>query len=364
MKNIRIGDRIVGPGRPCLIAAEVGLNHNGDFDLAVDLIDAAVHAGVDAVKFQNYRTEDFLSDRSLTYRYRSQGRDVEESQWEMFKRCEMPDDWLRKLRGYCEGRQLLFFSTPTGAAGVAALVEAKASMVKNGSDCLGHAPLVQAMARSGLPTILSTGMATLAETDEAVRTFHSAGGRDLILLQCTSAYPTPAGDVHLRKLPALAAAFDCPVGLSDHTQGYVAAVGAVALGACFLEKHFTLDRNLPGPDHWFSADPAEMAEYVAAVRTLEQNLGTSAIGPTRAEAEARRGYRLSCVAARPLQAGETLAADDLAFRRPGTGLPPGAAEWIVGLTLTRDVSPGHVFQTADFAAAAPTAATFADGDRA
>lgn len=356
MKTVRIGDRLVGPGRPCLIAAEVGLNHNGDFDRAVDLIDAAAHAGADAVKFQNYRTEDFLGDRSLTYRYRSQGRDVEESQWEMFKRCEMPDDWLRKLRGYCEGRRLLFFSTPTSAAGVAALVAAKAPMLKNGSDCLGHVPLVQAMGRSGLPTILSTGMATLAEVDDAVRTFRAAGGRDLLLLQCTSAYPTPPADVHLRKLPALAAAFECPVGLSDHTQGYVAAVGAVALGACFLEKHFTLDRNLPGPDHWFSADPAELADYVAAVRTLEQNLGNSAIGPTPAEAEARRGYRLSCVAARALRAGETLDVADIAFRRPGTGLPPGAASWIVGLAPTRDVPQGHVFQTSDFTSAPADAA--------
>jgi N,N'-diacetyllegionaminate synthase len=348
MSTIRIADRVLGGGAACLIAAEVGLNHNGDFDLAIELIEAAACAGADAVKFQNYSTEDFLSDRTLTYQYRSQGQLVTEPQWDMFKRCEMPAAWLPRLSAHCRQHDVLFFSTPTSPEGVGQLVEAGAAMVKNGSDCLGHLPLIRAMARSGLPTVLSTGMATLAEVDEAVRAFRHGRGRDLVVLHCTSAYPTPPEDVHLRKLPALAAALGCPVGLSDHTAGSVAAIGAVALGACFLEKHFCLSKELPGPDQWFSADPAEMTRYVNEVRALEASLGTSAIGPAKAEEAARRGYRLSCVAARDLPAGTRLSDGDIAFRRPGDGLPPAAADWLVGLALGCSVAAGHVFRSADF----------------
>jgi N-acetylneuraminate synthase/N,N'-diacetyllegionaminate synthase len=332
-----------------LLAAEVGINHNGDMALARQMIDAAAEAGADAVKFQNYRTEDFLSDRSLTYEYLSQGKPVVEPQFDMFKRCELPRGALGELRDHCERRGVIFFSTPTSPAGVEELVRVGAPLLKNGSDYLVHLPLIRAMARSGLPTVLSTGMATLAEIDDAVRAFREAGGRDLIVLHCTSSYPTPPGEVHLRKIPALASALGCPVGLSDHTEGIIAAVGAVALGACFLEKHFTLDRYLPGPDHRFSATPEEFRALVGAVRTLERNLGDSPVGPTPSEAEGRKGFRLSCVAVRDLSAGHRLTDADLAFRRPGTGLPPAAAAWVVGRTLGRAVRAGQVFQPEDFA---------------
>lgn len=349
MNAVRVQERLVGAGRPCLLAAEVGINHNGDMGLARRMIDAAADAGADAVKFQNYRTEDFLSDRSLTYEYVSQGRTVRESQFDMFKRCELPADALLELRRHCDRRGVLFLSTPTGEDGVEELVRVGAPLLKNGSDYLGHTPMVRAMARTGLPTVLSTGMATLAEMDDAVRAFREAGGRDLILLHCTSSYPTPPEDVHLRKIPALAAAFGCPVGLSDHTDGTVAALGAVALGACFIEKHFTLDRNLSGPDHRFSSDPEEFRALTASVRALEKCLGQSAVGPTPSEQQGRRGFRLSCVAGRELNAGHRLTEADVAFRRPGDGLPPGAGGWLVGRRLGRAVHRGHVLQPSDFA---------------
>jgi sialic acid synthase SpsE len=204
------------------------------------------------------------------------------------------------------------------------------------------------MARTGIPTILSTGMATLSEIDDAVRTFRRAGGKDLILLQCTSSYPTPEEEVHLHKIPALAAVFDCPVGLSDHTWGIVAAIGAVTLGACFIEKHFTLDKKLRGPDHRFSADPKELKELVSAVRTLEKNLGSSAVGPTESEKSGRRDFRLSCVAAGNFPAGHALWKPDILFCRPGTGLPPKAYVWLLGRKLARDVEKGHIFVPEDF----------------
>jgi N-acetylneuraminate synthase/N,N'-diacetyllegionaminate synthase len=349
MTPINVGKRLVGPGLPCLLAAEVGINHNGDLRLAHETIDAAARAGADAVKFQNYRTEDFLSDRSLTYAYVSQGREVVESQFDMFKRCEMCPGWLPELKEHCDRSGVIFFSTPSGVDGVRELAAVGAPLLKNASDSLLHLPLVRAMARSGVPTVLSTGMSTLADVDEAVRAFRGAGGRDLILLHCTSSYPTPPEDAHLRKIPVLQDAFGCPAGLSDHTEGIVAAVGAVALGACFVEKHFTLDRSLPGPDHRFSADPEQFRALAAAVRTVEKNLGSGVIGPAASEAEARRSYRLSCVAARPLAAGHRLTEADLAFRRPGTGLPPTAVAWVLGRSLARALPAGHVLQPSDLA---------------
>lgn len=261
MKVVRIGKRLVGEGQPCFLAAEVGINHNGDMDLAHRCIDAAAEAGADAVKFQNYHTEDFLSDRSLTYEYVSQGKTVVEPQYDMFKRCELAPASLRELCEHCDQRSVIFFSTPMSEKGIDELVDVGSPLLKNGSDCLVHLPLIRAMARTGLPTVISTGMATLEDMKDAVEAFRQAGGRDLILLHCTSSYPTPPADVHLRKIAALSAAFDCVAGLSDHTDGTVAAIGAVALGACMIEKHFTLGKNLPGPDHRFSADPGNFGAW-------------------------------------------------------------------------------------------------------
>lgn len=348
MSPIVVGNKKIGPGQPCFIAAEVGINHNGSVDAAIESIDAAAECGADAVKFQNYRTGDFISDRALTYEYVSQGKTVRESQYDMFKRCELPPADFVKLKLHCEKRGVIFFSTPTGEDGVADLIKMGAPLLKNGSDYLVHLPLIRSMAKSGIPTVLSTGMATLAEIDEAVRAFREAGGKDLVLLHCVSSYPTPPEDVNLRKIPALVAAFECPIGFSDHTWGIVAAVGAVALGACFIEKHFTLDKNLPGPDHRFSSDPAELKALVNAVRTMEKNLGRSAIEPSASEVTNRRDARLSCVASRSMQTGEKLTAPEIRFARPGTGYPPEAAPWLEGLTLKRTVKSGHVFNAADF----------------
>ena len=348
-REILLGDRPVGPGHPAVVIAEIGINHNGDLDLARRSIDAAARAGADACKFQNYRTEDFITDRSLTYSYRSGGRDVVETQFEMFKRYELTPDQLAALREHAAAAGLLFLSTPTSRSGIDDLVDLKADGVKNGSDFLTNLPLIEAMAGSGLPTILSTGMATLAEVDDAVRAFRGAGGTQLVLLHCTSAYPTPLTDVHLRKLPTLAASFGVPVGLSDHTDGIVAAGGAVALGASVIEKHFTVDKTLAGPDHHVSADEADLASLVAAVRSLEVALGRAEIGPTEAEEAGRTAFRLSCLAADDLPAGHRLTADDIAFGRPGTGLAPKGRDWLLGRVLGRDVARGAVLTPADFA---------------
>jgi N,N'-diacetyllegionaminate synthase len=344
----QVAGRLLGAGHPCFIVAEIGINHNGDMALARRMIEAAAECGADSVKFQNYHTDDFISDRSLTYSYVSQGHQVTEPQYDMFKRCELSRDQLRNLKEHSDHCGVIFHSTPTGEEGINDLVDIGAPLLKNGSDYLVHLPLIRAMARTGLPTVLSTGMATLSEIDAAVRAFREADGAELILLHCTSSYPTPPEDVNLRRISALAGVFGCPVGLSDHTWGTVAAVGAVALGACWIEKHFTLDRSSPGPDHSFSSDPNEFKTLVNAIREIETCLGTSAVRPTPSEATGRLAFRLSCVAARSLPAGGVIAPADVAFRRPGTGLPPAAVNWLVGHTLRRSVETGHVLSPEDF----------------
>jgi N,N'-diacetyllegionaminate synthase len=348
MRTVSAAGRAIGPGEPCFVAVEVGLNHNGDLSLAHKLIDAAADAGADAVKFQTYRTEDFVTDRSVTYEYLSEGETVIEPQYDMFKRYELPEDGWAELLEHCGQRGVVFFSTPTGTETLEQLVRIGTPLLKNGSDYLVHLPLIRAMARTEIPTVLSTGMSTLEEIDDAVGAFRDAGGEELILLHCTSSYPTPPEDVHLRKIQTLAERFDCPIGLSDHTDGIVAALGAVALGACFLEKHFTLDKELPGPDHRFSADPAELRALVDAVRALEQSLGDDELGPAESETLGRRDYRLSCVAASELVAGTVIAERDVAFRRPGTGLPPARLESLVGRRLRTDVAEGELFEPTHF----------------
>ncbi|MDA8164127.1 MAG: N-acetylneuraminate synthase family protein [Desulfobacteraceae bacterium] len=344
---IRIGDRVIGGGQPCFIVAEIGINHNGDVELAKEMIDAAAEAGADSVKFQNYRTEDFIADSSLTYEYHSAGRRIIESQFHMFKRYELSPRALQALKEHCDQRGVIFHSTPTNEQGVRDLVALGCPVLKNGSDFLSHLPLIQAMGRTGLPTVLSTGMATLADIEEAVQAFRSTGNDQLLLLHCTSRYPTPPGEVHLRKIPSLASYFQIPVGFSDHSEGWEAAAGAVALGACWIEKHFTLDKNLPGPDHRFSADPEEFRAQVRVVRAIEHRLGSSEIGHTESEGPNRRDFRLSCVVARPIPRGKALVDGDIVFRRPGWGLPPKEAPTLLGRRAKREMQPGEVIDPRD-----------------
>ncbi|CDN12177.1 N-acetylneuraminate synthase [Richelia intracellularis] len=344
MNSIPIGKYLIGKERPCFLAAEIGINHNGDMQLAKKTIDTAVEAGADAVKFQNYHTEDFIADKSLTYEYISQGKTIVESQYEMFKRCELTAESLYELKSYCDRQGISFHSTPTSEAGIRDLLEIGVPVLKNGSDYLTNLPLIKAMGDTGLPTVLSTGMATLAEIEDAVRTFRKTSNEQLILLHCTSSYPTPPEDVHLRKIGSLAAVFGCPVGLSDHTDGITAAVGAVTLGACWIEKHFTLDKDLPGPDHHFSSDPAEFKALVTAVRTTEKYLGNSQISPTSSEEKGRKNFRLSCVTSHELPVGHVLSEDNIVFRRPGTGVPPTHSYLLIGRTLKQHLSANQVIE--------------------
>lgn len=337
-KNIKIGKEF-----PCFIAAEIGINHNGDINLAKELINAAKDAGADAVKFQNYHTEDFILDKNLTYEYISEGKKIVESQFEMFKRYELSFEQIQILKDYSDKLEIIFFSTPTSLKGIEDLKKVGVSLLKNGSDFLVNLELIDQMGKTGIPVIISTGMATLGEIDDAVRTFEQAGGQELIILHCVSAYPTPAEEVNLNKISSLAKAFQYPIGFSDHTDGIVAAVGAVALGACFIEKHFTLSKNLPGPDHHFSSDPKEFKELVNSIRFIEKSMGKSKISPTQNEEFNRNTARLSCVAKHRLRSGHIIQREDIAFSRPANGLPPKLLDILIGTLVKEDMELGEPF---------------------
>jgi N,N'-diacetyllegionaminate synthase len=348
MSVIRLGKHEIGEGCPALLVAEIGINHNGDLALAKKMVVAAAQCGADAVKFQNYRTEDFLSDRRLTYTYRSQGREVTESQWEMFKRCEPPPSWWPELRQLCDDHGILFFSTPTAEQGVDELVKLDVPLLKNGSDYLTHVPLLEYMGATGIPIVVSTGMADQQDVDDAVAAVRRGSKSPIILLHCTSVYPTPPTSTNLRRMVTLQERYGVPVGFSDHTQGHQAACQAVTLGACLVEKHFTLHHDLPGPDHWFSSTPAEFAELVREVRASEARLGMPALLPDSVETVARQAYRLSVVAALDLPAGTKLCKELVVFRRPGNGLLPRDLPLYLGQTLGRPVPAGYALQPEDF----------------
>ena len=331
---------------PFYIIAEIGINHNGDMSLAVESIVAAKKAGAHAVKFQNYYTEDFLLDDTLKITYENDGKTITEPQYDLFKRCELSEADVRYLAEVSAQEGVDFFSTPTNDKGVELLCELGVPYLKNGSDYLSNLELIDCMARSGVPTILSTGMATLSDIDDAVSTFYQAGGQDLVLMHCTSAYPTPPEDVNLKRIQTLKNAFDCRVGLSDHTAGITAALGSLCFGACMVEKHFTLDKTLPGPDHAFSMDPVELTELSSAVMTLSQQLGTPEIRYTASEAYGRENYRLSCMAKVDILSGETLLREHIAFMRPGSGIPPKNIGYLLGRRLKKPIKKGQVIELA------------------
>lgn len=344
----------IGKGYPTYIVAEIGINHNGDMKLAKQMISAAKASGANAVKFQNYFTEDFLLDHTIEYSYYSKGEKIVEKQYDMFKRYELNFEQLKELKLHCDEIEIDFFSTPTSQKGVDQLMELDVKLFKNGSDFLQNIELIQIMAQTGVPLVLSTGMATLSQIDDAVRSFELAGGKDLLILHCISQYPTPKEDVNLLKIPALEAAFEYSVGFSDHTSGIVAAIGAVTLGACFIEKHFTLSKSLSGPDHRFSSDPEEFSDLVQGIRYIESALGNSKLGSVHHEKKSAESFTLSCVVNKSLKKGHILQNSDISFSRPGTGFSPKNKNFFVGKPIFKDKEVGDLLQLDDFISTSKT----------
>lgn len=337
--EFKIGNRIIGKDSEPFIIAEAGINHNGDMDLAKRMILEAKKAGVDAVKFQTFRTEEFIQDKEELYTYQSQGVEVTESQYEMFKRMEFSEEEWRELKNFCDKQDIIFLSTVSSTDGLELLLRIGVDAVKVGSDDFVNIPLLEKYEKYGLPMIVSCGMAAEEEIAVTLKTLRAEEGHPVCLMLCTSEYPTPPEDVNAKKLQTISKRFPEVIpGLSDHTQGSTAAVIAAAYGAKVFEKHFTLDHSLPGPDHWFSADPAELKEWADGIRTAYVMLGSPELRPTKTEEKQRAVMHRSITAAEEIKAGEVLTSGNLTLLRPGDGI--GAVHWkdIIGKKARRDIS--------------------------
>ncbi len=336
--SIYIAGRRIGPGEPCFIIAEAGVNHNGDPELARELVKVAAKAGADAVKFQTFRASDLVSPQAAKADYQTAATGVG-TQLDMLAALELSEDDHRHLMKECAAHGILFLSSPFDHGSADMLERLGVAAFKVGSGELTNHPLLARLAATRKPVILSTGMASLDEVTAAVAAFREAEGRGLALLHCISAYPANPADVNLRAMTTLQGQFSVPIGYSDHTLGNEVAFAAVAMGACIIEKHFTLDRSLTGPDHQASATPDELAELVRGIRKVEAALGSGRKVPALAERDVAKAARKSLVYAMALPAGTVLRGSHLTAMRPGDGIPPSDAPNMIGRTLARAVKP-------------------------
>jgi sialic acid synthase SpsE len=343
--TLRIEQRCIGPGHPCFVIAEIGSNHNGELDTALRYIDEAARIGADAVKFQTIHLDKFLADRVIV-----DGKLLPNEAKAQARFIEVPRDWYPTLFARARARGLLAFSAPFDLEAVDMLVEAGMPLVKLASGEVTHLRLLRKVGATKLPVILSTGMATLGEVERALDTLRGAGCPAVALLHCVSSYPTPFEEVNLRALQTLRAAFDVPVGLSDHTPGAATAVAAVALGADLIEKHITFGRQLPGTDHFFAMEIAEFATMVQQVRQVESALGNGRKGPSPTERGRMARVRRGLYAAGPLPQGRTIREENLVAMRPQHDyIRADELDRVVGLRAPRAYQNGEPLRWVDFA---------------
>ncbi len=340
MTALTIAGRPVGPGHPVYVIAELSANHGQDFDQAVRLVRAAHAAGADAIKLQTY-TPDTITIRSDRPEFRVGGGTLWDGRTlhDLYAEAYTPWDWQPKLKAVAEGLGLHLFSTPFDPTAVEFLERMGVPAHKVASFELVDLPLIERVARTGKPLVMSTGMATREEIGEAVEAARAAGATQIALLKCTSAYPADPAEMNLRTIPDMQTRFGVPVGLSDHTLGTAVPVAAVALGACIIEKHLTLDRKVPGPDSAFSLEPDEFRAMVEAVRVTETALGDVRYKVSEKEARSRV-FRRSLFVVRAIAAGEHFTAENVRSIRPGHGLPPKYLPEVLGRTAARDLAAG------------------------
>jgi len=324
------------------IIAEAGVNHNGSLDLALRLADAAKASGADAVKFQTFRADLIATRSAHKAPYQERTTAHAESQFEMLQRLELDAAAHRCLIDHCRQIGIQFLSSPFDAQSADLLATMDVPLYKVPSGEITNLPFLKHLARKGRPLILSTGMSTLGEVEEAVNVLQAAGASKLTLLHCVTEYPAPYAEVNLRAMHTLKCAFGLPVGYSDHTPGIDIAIAAVALGAEVIEKHLTLDRSLLGPDHAASLEPSELQQMVVAIRHVEAALGTGIKAPAPCELPNLSVARKSVVAARLLPAGHQLRIGDLDIKRPGNGLAPKLLPELIGRTLRAGLAKDEI----------------------
>jgi len=340
MNYLEIQGRRIGPGEPVFMVAEMSANHHQSLDDAQQLIAQAAEVGADAVKLQTYTPDTITLDvRSDLFRRRHAKPGQPEFLYDLYKTAYTPWEWHAGIKAEVERRGMIFFSTPFDATAVALLEHLKTPAYKIASFELVDLPLIRQVARTEKPIIMSTGMASLAEIDDAVRAVREEGNQQIALLKCSSVYPAKPAELNLRTIPHMAETFGVPVGFSDHTLGIASAVAAVASGACIIEKHFCLSRAVPGPDSAFSLEPCEFKQMVAAVREAEESLGRVCYEPSESE-KGMRLYRRSLFAVKDIKAGEVLTEINVRSIRPSNGLPPKHLAEVLGRRAGRAIQAG------------------------
>lgn len=339
LKNIEIANKVIGKNRPVFIIAEAGVNHNGNLKIALKLVDAAAVAGADAVKFQTYKAEEVVTATGEMAVYQKKNIGGSGKQATMLKKLELPDNFYGPLLRRCRDKKIIFLSTPHGGFNSVDLLQRlKVPAFKFGSGDLTNLPLLEYAAKFNKPMILGTGLATLAEVQTAINVIKKAGNSKIIVLHCTTSYPCPLNEVNLRAIITMKKNLDVLVGYSDHTLGTQVPTMAATMGACVIEKHFTLNKNMSGPDHKASLEPAELKQMVQAVRQVDVIMGFSDKKPTESEKELTEIARKSLVALVAINKGDKFTAQNLGVKRPGTGLAPKYYNEIIGLVSKKDIA--------------------------
>ena len=322
--------------RKTLIIAEAGVNHNGQLNLALKLCDAAKEAGADVVKFQTWKTEKIITHTVSQAEYQTENTGKQESQFDMLKRLELSYDDFIKIKKYCDKIGIQFASTADDEDSLDFLIKLGIPFIKIGSGEITNIPYLRIMGSKKLPIIISSGMSTLAETDTALNELRNAGATDITLLHCTTNYPCPMNSVNLNAMLTLKNAFNIPLGYSEHTEGIEVSIAAVAMGATVIEKHFTLDRNMEGPDHLASTEPEEFKKMVDSIRNIEIALGNGEKKPTKAEIDISKVVLKRCVASQKIKAGDKFCENNITVKRNDKGLPSKYWDLLIGRKAEKD----------------------------
>ena len=347
IQTVSVSNRLIGHGQPCFIIAEAGVNHNGDMRIAHRLIDAAAKAGVDAIKFQSFVTEELITNDAPKADYQVKTTGDSDSQFKMLKELELSADEQTLLKSYCEEKHIIYLCTPYENKSIDMLDYMGVAAFKVASTDTTNVPFLRDIAKKGRPVFLSTGMSTLGEVEQAINTLLAEGlDNKIIILHCTSEYPAPLSEVNLRAILNMQEAFGCPVGFSDHTSDLGVSSWAVAIGACVIEKHFTLDRNMIGPDHKASIEPEELSILVKNIRNLEAALGDGIKKVMPSELQNKPFMQKSLVAKRNIYVGKIITSDDLICKRPGYGLNPSWFDRVVGQRSATDIPKDKILTLA------------------
>jgi N,N'-diacetyllegionaminate synthase len=341
---VQIENITIGECHPVFIIAEAGVNHNGNLETAKQLVGAAKAAGAQAVKFQTFSADALVTRDAPKADYQIENTGAVESQLQMLKNLELGEAEFRELADFCRQQRIVFLSTPYGTRDIRLLAEWKVPAIKVASALAVEPRFLKEAASLGVPLIVSTGMMSLPEVALAVETLLEVAPDRFVLLQCVTNYPATVGSSNLRAMQVMGKAFQCPVGFSDHTETTLAGTIAVAMGACVLERHLTLDRSADGPDHRASSNPEEFTQYVQAIRAAESALGDGVKRPAPEEVRNLTKMRRSIVAAREIGTGRKLIEEDLTCKRPGTGIPPRDWEKILGRQVRQRISKDTILR--------------------